>query len=214
DKQIVLLKEVFPAEMLLDIRRALVRWGRETPAVGIDDFRGNYHRERAMVSHLQKWPHVFHDYNFNDFSKLDAEFRAKVFSIFEPLRVLYNELTPNDIKFELPESGAWIHPQFIHYPVGGGFFARHWHNLLPQRLGFIVSMSKYGVDYPNGGTVFDIDGELVDVEGVHDMGDICLWRYDYHHWVKQSDLRDRFDWNSENGRWVATFPYYDPVPKA
>ena len=49
----------------------------------------------------------------------------------------------------------------------------------------------------------------MDIEGLHDMGDISIWRYDYHHWVKQSDLKDIFDWNSENGRWLATLPSYE-----
>lgn len=210
DKKIVLLKEVFSESMLMDIRQALLNWGRKTAPVNADDFQGNYHRRRAMVSNLHKFPHVFHDYNFNDLSKLNRHLYSKLYGMFEPLRVLYNELTSYDTKFEIPPTGPYLHPQVIHYPVGGGFFGRHWHNLLPQKLGYIVSLSKYGTDYSNGGVVFEIDGKLVDLEGLHDMGDICLWRYDYHHWVKQSDLKDKFDWNSENGRWVATLPYYDP----
>ena len=208
-KKIVLLKNVFPNAMLLDIRQALLKWGRNVDPLTVDDFEGNYHRQRAMVSRLNNFPHVFHDYNFNDFAKLDADLRATLLGLFEPLRKLYNDLSGYDLKFEVPASGPYLHPQVIHYPSGGGFFGRHWHNLLPQKLGFIVSVSKYGSDYQSGGTVFDIDGRTVDIEGLHDMGDICIWRYDYHHWVKQSDLKDIFDWNSENGRWVATLPYYE-----
>jgi hypothetical protein len=58
--------------------------------------------------------------------------------------------------------------------------------------------------------VFDIDGDVVDMEGRQLIGDICIWRYDYHHWVSQSDLQEKFDWNSSDGRWVATFAYFDP----
>lgn len=209
DKKIVLLKNVFPAEMLLEIRRTVLQWGRETPLATGDDFEGNYHRQRAMVSNLNNFPHVFHDYNFNDFSKLDSKVRTLLQSLFNPLLELYNQLANYDLSFAIPVSGPYLHPQIIQYPVGGGFFGRHWHNLLPQKLGFIVSLSNYGADYPNGGTCFEIDGRIVDIEGAHDMGDICLWRYDFHHWVKQSDLKDQFSWSSENGRWVATLPYYE-----
>jgi hypothetical protein len=103
-----------------------------------------------------------------------------------------------------------VHPQIIQYPSGGGFFGRHWHNLEPQQLGFIVSLSKPGRDYRNGGTCFEIEGEVVDLEGRQDVGDICVWRYDHQHWVTQSDLQDKFDWDSEAGRWVATYAYFDP----
>ncbi|MFM7852309.1 MAG: hypothetical protein ACKO96_10445, partial [Flammeovirgaceae bacterium] len=103
-----------------------------------------------------------------------------------------------------------MHPQIIQYPNGGGFFARHWHSLTPQRLGFIVLLSKPGVDFKNGGTVFEINGEAVSVGERHDIGDILIWRYDYPHWVTQSDLSDKFNWDSSDGRWVATFAFFDP----
>ncbi len=210
NKKIVLLKNVFPAAMLGDIRQALVAWGRRTEPAAADEFRGNYHRRRAMVSRLQQAPHVFHDYNFNDLAGLPPELNARLLGLFDPLRLFYNALTAHATEFAVPSAGPYVHPQIIHYPSGGGFFGRHWHNLMPQTLGFIVSLSRRGEDYRTGGTVFDIDGDIVEMAGRHDLGDICIWRYDYHHWVTQSDLSEKFDWESEDGRWVATFAYFDP----
>ncbi|WP_332764086.1 hypothetical protein [Phenylobacterium sp.] len=208
--QLVLLKHAFPDEMLTAARTAVAAWGREVPAAETDDFRGNYHRRRAMVARQQQAPHVFHDYNFNDLSAAPPELEATLRGLFEPLRLLYNDLTGNGVRFGIPEAGPYVHPQLIHYPSGGGFFARHWHNLTPQKLGFIVSLSKRGRDFRNGGTCFEIDGEVVDMEARQEIGDICIWRYDHQHWVTQSDLRDKFDWDSDAGRWVATFAYFDP----
>ena len=208
--QIVMLKGAFQDRMATAVRTAVADWGREVPAAEIDDFRGAYHRRRAMVSRVQQAPHVFHDYNFNDMAALSPELRATLLSLFEPLRGLYNDLTGAGVRFEIPETGPYVHPQLIHYPSGGGFFARHWHNLLPQKLGFIVSLSKRGRDFKNGGTCFEIDGEVVDMEPRQEIGDICIWRYDHQHWVTQSDLSDKFDWTSDSGRWVATFAYFDP----
>ena len=163
-----------------------------------------------MVSRLQQAPHVFHDYNFNDINDIETDIKSHLTDLFDPLRVLYQALSGHETRFEAPESGPYVHPQIIHYPSGGGFFSRHWHNLMPQKLGFIVSMSRRGRDYRNGGTCFEIDDEIVDIEGRHDIGDVCIWRYDHQHWVTQSDLRDKFDWDSESGRWVATYAYFDP----
>jgi hypothetical protein len=28
------------------------------------------------------------------------------------------------------------------------------------------------------------------------------------HWVTPSDLKDKFDWDSERGRWTMVLPYY------
>ena len=208
--EIVMLKGVFSDEMLSGVRGAVADWGRAVQAAEADDFGGNYHRRRAMVSRLQQAPHVFHDYNFNALATMPDDVQAKLRALFEPLRGLYRDLTGTETRFEIPDAGPYVHPQIIQYPSGGGFFARHWHNLHPQQLGFIVSLSKRGRDYRNGGTCFEIDGEVVDLEGRQDVGDICVWRYDHEHWVTQSDLSDKFDWSRDDGRWVATYAYFDP----
>lgn len=208
--EIVMLKGAFQDAMLTDLRTAVADWGRQVPAADVDDFAGNYHRRRAMVSRQQQAPHVFHDYNFNALGDMPAELQTKLRGLFEPLRGLYRDLTGAETRFEVPATGAYVHPQVIQYPSGGGFFARHWHNLHPQQLGFIVSLSKRGRDYRGGGTCFEINGEIVDLEGRQDVGDICVWRYDHQHWVTQSDLADKFDWDRDDGRWVATYAYFDP----
>ena len=208
--QIVVLKAVFDPQQLKDLRLALKAWGRDTALADTDDFTANYHRQRAMVSRLQQAPHVFHDYNFNALSDMPEELKLKLMELFEPLRGLYNGLTGYAVDFEIPASGPYVHPQIIHYPSGGGFFARHGHNLLPQKLGFIVCLSTFGTDFQSGATVFEIEGDVVDMQHHQQIGDICIWRYDHPHWVSQSDLKDKFDWNSEGGRWVATFAYFDP----
>jgi hypothetical protein len=209
-RQIVILKNVFTEDELLDLRSEVLAWGKEREPVNFDDFTQNYHSRRAKVSNIQQSPHVFHDYNFNNFDVLPENMRAKLTNVFETMRVLYDELTDRQTKLGIAETGPYFHPQVIHYPLGGGFFGRHNHNLKPQIVGFILMMSKYGVDYKAGGTCFEIDGKTVDIEGQHDIGDLCLWRNDLDHWVKQSPLDDKFSWDSEKGRFVATLAYFDP----
>ncbi len=209
--QLVMLKGAFPPALLSAATAAVADWGRQTPAADTDDFRANYHRRRAMVSRLQQAPHVFHDYNFHDLPGLPPAAEAALRALFEPLRRLYNGLTGYETDLLVPPAGPYVHPQLIQYPAGGGFFGRHWHNLAPQKLGFIVSLSQRGRDFRNGGTCFEIDGEVVDLEMRQEIGDICVWRYDHHHWVTQTDLQDKFDWSRDDGRWVATYAYFDPA---
>jgi hypothetical protein len=209
-KRIAVLKKVFPADRLAALRTAVHAWGHTVAPAAADDFTANYHRKRVMISRLQQAPHLFHDYNFHAFGALPDELAALLHGLFEPLRQLYNTLTARDLEFTVPASGPYLHPQIIHYPNGGGFFGRHWHALEPQQLGFIVVLSAQGEHYPRGATVFDIDGEVVDLEGRQQLGDVCIWRYDHPHWVTQSDLGHKFDWDAPDGRWVATFAYFDP----
>ena len=130
--KIVILKNVFPEILLAELRRCVVDWGKAIELVSVDDFRANYHRQRAMVSRLQQAPHVFHDYNFNKISQTSDPLGPNLLGLFEPLLSLYCELTGYELDFSIPEAGPYLHPQIIQYPVGGGFFGRHSHNLIPR----------------------------------------------------------------------------------
>ncbi|MBC7525087.1 MAG: hypothetical protein H7239_11690 [Flavobacterium sp.] len=209
-KKIVIIKNLFTAQQMLELRTSVFEWGKTTPLATTDDFRSNYHSRKAKVSNIQQSPHVFHDYNFNNFSKLPDSLNKKMFSVFDSLRIFYNSLTHNTAELGVIKNKHYFHPQLIQYPEGGGFFGRHNHNLLPQKIGFILALSKFGTDYKAGGTCFEIDNELVSLEGLHDIGDLCLWHYDLDHWVSQSPLNNWFNWDSDKGRWVATLAYFNP----
>ena len=213
-KNIVILKNVFNKSKLIDLRSRVNEWAKTTEPALADNFKENYHRKRVMVSRLQQAPHVFHDYNFHNFGILDEDLQSELIGFFTPLIALYKKLTGNESASVLPVSGPYLHPQIIQYPNGGGFFGRHWHNLLPQKLGFIILLSERNIDFKAGSTVFDIDGQTVDVGNAQNIGDILVWRYDYDHWVSQTDLSQKFDWDSEDGRWVATLAYFDPQGEA
>jgi hypothetical protein len=209
-KNLVILKNVFSKQKIAEIRDSVVGWSLITDESQVDDFFGNYHRKRAMVSKIQQAPHVFHDYNFHRIDILENNLKNNLHYLFTPLLELYVKLTGNTVDFRIPESGPYIHPQIIQYPNGGGFFGRHSHNLMPQKLGFIVLLSEPGVDYKIGSTVFEIEDEVIEVGNYQSIGDILIWRYDYEHWVTQNDISTKFNWKNIDGRWVATLAYFDP----
>jgi hypothetical protein len=206
---VFILKNVFKEqrEDLVELRRAVFRWAQETAATEQPDPTANCHCRQAGVSKLQKTPHVYHSYNFNRLSELPSELSAQLYGYFEPLRVFQNALTGNAATFENFD-GVALHPQIIQYPAGGGIFGRHHHPLNPQRIGLIVGLTRRGVDYDSGGTGFDVDGTVIDIEADHDLGDVALFRFDIPHWVNPSNLRHKFDWDSEAGRWTMVLPYY------
>lgn len=212
-KNIIIVKGLFPTSLIEQVKQSVFDWSQQTPAANADDFTTNYHCLRAKVSNIQQSPHVFHDYNFNDMPTLDSTLQQRLLAVFEPLRVFYNELTHNNATMGYQAGIPVIHPQLIQYPLGGGFFGRHNHNLLPQQIGFILGLSKYGQDYSGGGTCFVIEDEIIDLEGQQDIGDLCLWPNDIDHWVKQSPLNDPFSWQSPKGRWVITLAYFNPFPQ-
>lgn len=208
--KIVIIKGLFPEEEMNQLRNSVYNWGLNNPTTETDDFKGNYHAKKAKVSNIQQVPHVFHDYNFNNVNTLENPIKNNLESVFNSLRILYNELTNQSIELGFIEGAPYFHPQLIQYPNGGGFFGRHNHNLLPQQIGFILSVSKINRDFKGGSTCFVVDNEVVDLEEFQEIGDLCLWKNDLDHWVKQTPLEDQFKWDTDDGRWVATLAYFNP----
>ena len=208
--QVVIIKGAMNPERLVELRNVLFDWSLRTPVVVKDDFTTNRHRQRVQVAGTLKTPQVMHDFVFNDMYNMEEPLRTLLLEQFEPLRQFYAELTGNDVPFGQHE-GPYFHPGIMHYPEGGGFFGMHIHNLLPQKIGIVVSMSQLGVDFESGATMVVVNDETVNTEGFQDLGDILLFRYDLEHWVGQSSLRQRFDWESQKGRWTMILPFYDPV---
>ena len=206
---IFVIKGVFSSEKkdLIELRQTVVEWGRSTEPLAEPDPQENCHCMQAGVSRLQKTPHVYHSYNFNRISKLPGDLSGKLRKYFGPLCDFQNSVTGNSARLEGFEDGQTLHPQVIQYPCGGGIFGKHKHPLLPQKVGLIVGLSERGVDYRTGGTCFETQG-VVDLESYHDLGDIALFRFDIPHWVNPSTLQDKFDWDSEAGRWTMVLPYY------
>lgn len=128
-----------------------------------------------------------------------------------PMADLQNAVTGNKAGFEPDADGLYLRPQILHYLSGGGHFASHVHPYLPQRIGLIVAMSQRGRDYGTGGACFEFDGQVIDLEGRHDIGDIALFRYDVTHCIKATDPDAPLDWASPRGRWTMTLPHSSPA---
>ncbi|MEO8629047.1 MAG: hypothetical protein ABI612_13235 [Betaproteobacteria bacterium] len=208
-RNIVVLHHVFSPEQLAALREQVHAWGQEVekkpPQVYIDE---NFHAIESGISPRQKTPHCYHAYNFNELAQLQSPLSQTLLAVFQPLRAFQNELTGNAATFERDPSGAKLHPQVIQYPSGGGLFGRHSHPLEPQRVGLILGISERGRDFEVGATHFEIEGEDVGTDNVHDIGDLILFRFDIPHWITPVDPHVELDYNSSKGRWTLVLPYY------
>lgn len=204
------IKNVFPADEARRLRDLIFAWGQSQTASAQKDFyartKENHFCVERGVSGIQKTLHFYHSYNLNDYTQIESvELRDLLMKFCAPLRTFYNAITGNESNFT---GEKFLHPQVIHYPAGGGFFARHTHPLEPQRIGLLVSLSQRGVDFQRGGTGFDADGEITDIEPHHDAGDVGLFRFDLPHWVSPIDIEQAMDAESARGRWTLVLPYY------
>lgn len=207
---VVLLKGVFPADECARLRDLVFEWGRAQDGTPQTDFyshtRENHFCLERGVSRIQKTLHFYRSHNFNDYrSGLPGEMTEALGRFCVPLVEFYNGVVGAQTSFDGEKR---IHPQVIHYPAGAGHFAKHVHVLEPQRIGVVTSLSARGDDHREGGTGFEVEGDLVDTSPHHDQGDVVLFRYDLPHWVSAVDIEDAYDPGSPRGRWTLVIPYY------
>ena len=207
---IVVLKGAFPTAECTRLRDLAFEWGRSQRSLSQSEFyahasENHFCMERG-VSRVQKTLHFYNSHNFNDYRSGLPDMLSEALDRFcVPLVAYYNRLVGSDAGFEAQQR---IHPQIIHYPAGAGHFAKHVHELKPQRIGVVTSLSSRGTDHREGGTGFEIEGALLDTSPFHDSGDVVLFRYDLPHWVSAVDIEDAYDPSSPRGRWTLVIPYY------
>lgn len=206
---VVILQDAFDATEMAALRDEIFAWGDERAPrdVDPDEAAGSFHRvdDNPAETHF---PRLYHFYYFRGLSNGDpAAIDDRVRPVFERLRDLQNAVAGTDASFE-DDGEAHLRPQAIHYPAGGGYFAMHRHDFLPQKVGLILSLSAHGEDFTHGGTRFATGDRLVDIEGDHDIGDIALFRYDLPHAVVPTDPTAPLDFDDPAGRWSLILPYY------
>ena len=208
---IVILKNVFKLDFLLDFRKKVIRWSQSVPPIQPkleknDDYLKNNHHRIDDNPPQSKTPHMSHFFNFLKPDNLPEYLSNPATQIFSVLRDLQNEVSGTNGDF-FSTSNMKMRPQVIQYPVGGGFFGEHAHPFEPQKIGLITGLSRKGIDYKTGSTTFKTPLGFVDTTE-HNIGNITLFRYDFPHAVTKVDPDEVLDWNSEKGRWTLILPFY------
>jgi hypothetical protein len=207
--RIVVLKDVFAPELMLEYRNALVRWSQETEMFPHGQSPSafpemNYHRiDDGTIQGV--CPHIFHQFGFNTVKDLPDYIGRPSQRIAEDMASLQNGIAGTN--FELSVTGLRL--KVIHYPSGAGFLAQHTHPLEPQRIGLIASLSRLGEDVKTGAACFQTPSGRVDTTLYHDIGDVIVFRYDLPHEVTLSDEGETLDWKSSAGKWSVVLELRD-----
>lgn len=199
--RIVILKKVFNAGMMLNFRRQLVDWWKNTEPFPHGKSPNtapeiNYHRiDDGVIKSV--CPHIFHQFGLNSPGNLTNDLGQAAQIIAESMKDLQNKVAETNFDISL----AGLRLKVLQYPLGGGFLAEHSHPLEPQRIGLITGLSQIGKDFTTGGTFFHTPFGRVDTLAQHDIGDVILFRYDLPHAVAAVDEEKPLDWTSEAGKW-------------
>jgi hypothetical protein len=207
--RIVELKGVFNPPLVAAFRRAIHSWGRTTPVFpngkSPSDFPElNYHRIDDG-SYPSLMPHIFHQYGLSQIDALDEPLRGMARRFGKLLADLQNKVANTNLELS-PDA---LRLKVLHYPAGGGHLAEHAHDIEPQRIGVILSLSSIGDEIEQGGTTFDTPFGMVDVSSCHDIGDIVLFRVNIPHGIPPVDAHKTLDWSSEAGKWSVVLDLRD-----
>jgi hypothetical protein len=200
---IVIVKGAFDPAELRRVRAAILAW--QTP--GFEENRlnaGKSSRHRSLDPPGTQIRHVFDSYLFA-VNEPDDGIGPVVRPVFERLAVYWRSLTGSAYDFVPGADGRAIRPRALHYPAGGGYFDWHEHPLEPHRIGLILGMSEIGVDFRAGATEFRTPFGVVSTLTTHNIGDLCLFRYDLSHRVTPVDPDRERRWDGA-GRWTFIIP--------
>jgi hypothetical protein len=139
---IVILKNVFTAKDMLDLRSKVISWGNENSLFPHGESPSkypdlNYHRiDDGSVPSV--CPHLFHQYAFNDIEKLQEKYAISFDHIAKKMTIIQNAIAETSFEISLTE----LRLKILQYPEGGGFLTEHTHPREPQQIGLILSLSR------------------------------------------------------------------------
>jgi hypothetical protein len=206
---VVVIKNAFEPSELRRLRTAIVSANLPFREPGFHDSES--WRNRREV-YLESVLDVLYDSSFLAVDNPADEIGCLASSTAERLAAYWRALTGDKHTFVAEANRRALRCWAMQYPIGGGCFGWHQHKLEPTKIGLILALSEIGVDFRSGGTEFRTPFGVVDVMQHHDIGDLCLFRYDLPHRVAAVDSGRVRKWDG-SGRWTFLIQG-DPRPVA
>jgi hypothetical protein len=130
-----------------------------------------------------------------------SEYAMNKFEEIKKLIKLHNKVLKKLPVKGKKKTGSNKRVAVMHYPKGGGYFDWHQHIRYPTNYSGIVTLSKKGSDFNQGGVNFEIAGKKIDLEKYNiSIGDLLLFRYDLKHSISKVDPKENLVLDS-SGRW-------------
>jgi hypothetical protein len=195
---VVIVKGVFDPHEMRHLRALIISANISFSEPTFTNTNSWRHRREVYVeSQLD----ILYDASFLAVEGPDDEIGRAAGTTAERLATYWRSLTGYKHTF-VPEADrralrAWA----MCYPAGGGCFGWHAHGLEPTKIGMILALSELGVDFRSGGCEFRTPFGLIDAAPYHDIGDVCLFRYDLPHRVTAVDPDRERRWDG-SGRWT------------
>ncbi len=201
---VFILKEAFPKEWMISLRKEIFKKGQETESSfhkmveSVPDFHriidSSIAKNYSFESH--KHSHYFFPWNNNQYQLFERTYgRWRVIKLLAGLH-------PEEYEKNTPKDGVVDRIQIVQYPSGTGKIETHSDPYLNQRLILSGIMSKRSVDYQSGGVYFiDKQKKKIDIESKLDIGDLVIYFPTILHGVRTIDEGKKPDWNSPEGRW-------------
>jgi hypothetical protein len=199
---VVVLRGAFDAAVCRGIRRAVFDYfGSHPPSnPAITPTTPNYWRldddpEKAAVKRVNQF---FSSFYWND----DLAGEKPLLQAMSRFKHRVARL-PETFTLAGIEDAYVTYPTITHYPRGGGRLNRHTDPKNIQSCVILASLSARGADYASGGLYVEQDGEVVDLDGQLQTGDIYLMNPQTVHGVSPVDAdAGPPAWHDERGRWT------------
>jgi len=195
---VVIVKGAFDPQEMRHLRTAIISAKLPFCELSFSDARSWRNRREVIVSDEID---ILYEASYLAVRRPEDEVGRAVRPTTERLAGYWRSLTGYKHTFLPQPDRHALRPFAVYYPAGGGCFGWHSHNIQPTKIGLILALSETGVDFLSGGNEFETPYGLVNSMSHHDIGDICLFRYDLRHRVTPVDSDRELCWDG-SGRWT------------
>ncbi len=199
---VYIVKEMFPKELIKDLRKSTFKWGLNTEPrwMPLFDNCKNYHRlhdnyPKAFVK--QKFHGFYYHGWLND--NLIFDTFMKIFH----LKSMLGGYATDDFLKNKPSDGVVARVVVHHYPKGGGYQSEHVdphhkHSMVQT----LIVASNYGIDFKKGGVYIRPKKNRIFLDKYTKAGDMIIMSTRYPHGVEKIDSQYNYSWEINSGRWI------------
>ena len=203
---VIVLKNALDRKEAIKIKEQLYEYGNTTPEQDLreDSVIPNYHVKNQLKYKVKDgYNELAHSYYFYRWNEDALKLFNRINEVWDTVKI-FNGLSVDEYKDNLPEDKIIDRIQVLHYPMNSGEISCHCDKARWQKTNIGFNLTQIGEDYDEGGAYFLNDNEEeVHMEPYIEIGDAPIFLPSIFHGVRTPKSSSvEVDWSIPKGRWL------------
>ena len=203
---VIVLKNALDRKEAIKIKEQLYEYGNTTPEQDLreDSVIPNYHVKNQLKYKVKDgYNELAHSYYFYRWNEDALKLFNRINEVWDTVKI-FNGLSVDEYKDNLPEDKIIDRIQVLHYPMNSGEISCHCDKARWQKTNIGFNLTQIGEDYDEGGAYFlNSNEEEIHMESYIEIGDAPIFLPSIFHGVRTPKSSSvEVDWSIPKGRWL------------